>query len=92
MIKKAIFLYLLSFISHNSYAMFDEIWEDITPNGKRIYYYEDDSNGIEYLGDSIKIHHVSKWYFYKGFTLGIVKKDSLNNSFFAADEVNIKTI
>ncbi len=89
MIKKAIFLYLLSFISHNSYAMFDEIWEDITPNGKHIYY-DEGGNGIEYLGDSAKIYHVSKWYFYKGYTIGINQKDSLDYTFFASDELKNK--
>jgi len=73
-----------------SFAHFNEIWEDVTPYGKKFFYEEDTRNGIEYIGDSIRIFHVSKWYFYKGFTVGISQKDSIGITFFASDEVRNK--
>ncbi len=84
---KPLIFFLFCLISHNSYAMFEEMWEDITPNGKHIYYYEDDNDGIVY---SAKIYNLSKWYFYKGYTIGMNQKDSLGNTFFASDEVRNK--
>lgn len=88
--RDIIYVFFLLFISNSSYAMFEEFWKDTTPNGKHIHYYEDFSNGIEYEGDSVKIIYVSKWYFYKGYTIGINQKDSLGNLYFASDELKNK--
>lgn len=90
MLKGVLFICVLFFTSDNSYAMLEEFWKDTTPNGKYIHYYEDFSNGIEYEGDSVKINYVSKWYFYKGYTIGINRKDSLGNLYFASDELKNK--
>jgi hypothetical protein len=90
MLRKLLVICFFCSISNYSFAHFEETWKDTTPNGKYLYFDEGGNNGIEYLCDTIKIIHVSKWYFYKGFTLGIIKKDSLTNTFFASDEVNNK--
>lgn len=90
MLKRAIQTCILFIISNSSFAIFEEFWKDTTPNGKYIHYYEDFSNGIEYQSDSVNISYVSKWYFYKGYTIGINRKDSLGNLYFASDELNNK--
>jgi hypothetical protein len=89
-LKTIVFFCFTSLTSQNVFAFFDIWWKDTTPNGKVIFYKEDELNGITYSTDTKMIYHLSEWYFYKGYTIGKNKKDSLGYIFFASDEIKNK--
>ena len=67
--------------------MMESEWQNKTPFNGFMYYYEDVTNGIEYkMTSKIQVNNVIMWYFYKGYTIGEMKEDSMKNRYFIGDE------